>query len=155
MKTKIKVPKGMLEAVVKSRAGYLGADPFGIDPLTYSTVCVQGILEAALEWLAEHPAVPSYAQLQQIERATGMGNSLTPERAANWCRGFAKWQSMMFLAPEPNPLVDIVKNALRGARLTRAEADEISDHVAYCYRQWCASQGSSEQISAQKPKEGE
>jgi hypothetical protein len=84
---KIKVPEGMLDAVIPLDVSY------------YRTrEARHKILEVALRWLSEHPIVPDDEQMGSMPNhvMTGTGR---------WCGRelIVEWQRRMFLAPEPDP----------------------------------------------------
>ncbi len=91
---KIVVPAGMMQAALKA-AG----------PDTPNYIRANVVLEAALEWLSEHPIVPTDEQVEAMRE--GYNNSPC-EMFARFTPG--EWQRRMFLAPpaEILPLGDLL-----------------------------------------------
>ena len=63
-------------------------------------------IEAALKWLADHPISFTTEQIQSARQKACMGGHL----AENYARVFEELQRRMFLAPEPEPLEDLLSN---------------------------------------------
>ena len=93
------VPDGMLEAAENSMPKDAPWEAFSIN----------GILEAALRWLAENPMVPTSRQYHEdMDFESSTETDPTYETA---CSVIAKWQRLCFLAPEPE-VPEAVKDLL-------------------------------------------
>lgn len=108
---KIVVPDGMLKAASKG-------DPLDAEELREP-------LRLALEWLSEHPIVPSEEDCRSlvIKKA---GYDFEIWEWARW--GASEWQRRMFLDPEPE-IRAFVRNAFRGFTLTLEEAEYLKKEI--------------------------
>lgn len=84
-KRKVIVPEGMRLAA--------GAATKEVDPLGY---LIYPALEAALQWLADHPIVPTDAQWEELSASAPLNSR---NMSYKWV--VAEWQRRMFLVPEP------------------------------------------------------
>lgn len=103
------VPEGMLKAA--------GAGSGGCDPCGFYLV---GPLNAALQWLAAHPIVPTPAQALELRllAINVSRNYDTDKITAASCRAVAtEWMRLAFLAPKPGvaTIVDEEKERYREA----------------------------------------
>jgi len=92
---KIKVPEGMLDAVLEAQGP--SCDP----------VITKSALEAALRWLSENPIGPTQKQSRDLYRDVPQG--LLVDEVPSWYA--EEWQRRMFLAPEleiPKDVSDII-----------------------------------------------
>lgn len=103
MEKRYVVPEGMLtaalEETLKDADGVTRYKPTqGV--MHMHRLSVQGLLEAALRWLAENPVVPTDEQVWGLTKLSSVqeASSHTPK----FCQTlFSEWQRRMFAAPQP------------------------------------------------------
>ena len=135
MSKKIVVPEGMLKAAIgqalesgKVMKRRLWTEFFG----SHDATCVQftrEMLEAALEWLAEHPIVPTDEQFQKMCGFYDWIMRRDYEKMRDLIR---KWTGMMFVAPEPE-VMEAVKDLLV-KNPDHPDREEIDKRILEAYR---------------------
>lgn len=88
---KIVVPEGMFDAAMEAvQAIPMRGNVGSIDR-------VNGALKAALRWLSENPIVPTKEQWDELRRTCWVPDELQA----------VEWQRRMFLAPQPEQVVEV------------------------------------------------
>ena len=116
---KIKVPDGMLKAALTAN----------VDGVDTSERIARG-LEASIRWLSENPIVPTLDQWESCYR--GIPSGSYPSSSEVEIAQCVEWQHRMFLAPEPNPVVQKIKDSLLGCTLTVDDAVELMNDIRMC-----------------------
>ncbi len=110
---KYQVPASGLAAAMENA-------PEDLDPLAVAL-----ILQAFVKWQSEHPIVPTEEQMTAVRVSVGFYPGDHRQLMAEWIR-------RMYLAPEPSPIVQRLKEQLTGCTLTAGDAVELMDAVRMC-----------------------
>jgi hypothetical protein len=117
---KYRVPDGMLNAFISGRRHQPYDD--------FRDEYIRG-LEAAIQWLAENPIMPTMEQLNAMYKKVDTGNGGTYIPAY-----LAEWQRIMFLVPEPelSDEVEQVISRIRGCTFSKSDAAKLHKAIDRC-----------------------
>lgn len=102
---KIKIPDGMLAVATEGVKKLWDAQPSAWNPSQAKRAIAAAAVNAALEWLAENPAVPTSEQAKELWGAATAKNiyHLSDSEILLIQNACKEWQWKMFLVPEPDP----------------------------------------------------